>query len=58
MQFRTTHWLLAFVAVAGLIAADTADPAKVMMEAARKKEVVYGDLNGAIKQYAAIVSKT
>ena len=57
MQVRTSHWILALAAAAGLIAADSVEPARIMMEAARKKEVVDGDLNGAIKQYAAIVSK-
>jgi Tol biopolymer transport system component len=57
MQLRTGYWVLAFVAVAGLIAADSTDSANVMMEAAHKKEVVDGDLNGAIKQYRAIVAK-
>ena len=57
MQLRTGYWMLAFVTVAGLIAADGADSANVMMEAAHKKEVVDGDLNGAIKQYRAILAK-
>jgi dipeptidyl aminopeptidase/acylaminoacyl peptidase len=38
-------------------AAQKADPAKVAMEAAKKKEVIDGDLNAAIKQYKEIVSK-
>src|SRR5690348_16859708 len=57
MKFRSKQWLLALVAAAGLIAADRSDPAKVMMEAARKKEVVDGDLNGAIQEYGAIAVK-
>ena len=32
------------------------DPAAVMLEAARQKEIVEGDLNAAIKQYLAIAS--
>jgi Tol biopolymer transport system component len=56
MQLRKPHWILALVTAAGLIAADS-DAAKVMMEAARKKEVVDGDLNGAIREYSAIVAK-
>src|SRR6478672_9727255 len=57
MQLSTGHLMLAFVAVAGLIAADSTDPANVMMEAAHKKEVVDGDLNGAIRQYRVILAK-
>jgi Tol biopolymer transport system component len=48
--------MLALVTAAALMAADS-EPARVMMEAARKKEVVDGDLHGAIKQYSAIVAK-
>jgi Tol biopolymer transport system component len=48
--------MLALVTAVALLAADS-EPAKLMMEAARKKEVVDGDLNGAIQQYSAIVSK-
>jgi Tol biopolymer transport system component len=57
MQLRTTFWILAFTTAAGLIAADSVDSPKIMLEAAHKKELVDGDLNGAIKQYAAIVAK-
>ena len=57
MKLRTGYWVLAFVTVAGLIAAEGTDSANVMMEAAHKKEVVDGDLNGATKQYRAIVAK-
>lgn len=57
MHLHTTYWVLAFTTAAGLIAADSAQPANVMLEAAHKKEVVDGDLNAAIKQYSAIVAK-
>lgn len=57
MKFRAMYVILTLAAAACLIAADSSDSAKVMMEAARKKEVVDGDLNGAIKQYAAIAAK-
>lgn len=49
MRFRWKYAILALAAAIGLIAADSSDSAKVMMEAAQKKEVVDGDLNGAIK---------
>jgi Tol biopolymer transport system component len=48
-----TRMLLALL-IAIPIAAQNAE---TMMQAAGKKEVVDGDLNGAIKQYAAIVSR-
>ncbi len=55
MRVRRACFLVALIAAA-LVAAES-EPAKVMMEAARKKEVVDGDLNGAIRQYSAIVAK-
>src|SRR5262245_21714877 len=55
MPFRRT--ILAIGLAAGLMAADSTDPAKVLMEAARKKEVVDGDLSGAIQQYKAVVAR-
>jgi Tol biopolymer transport system component len=39
-----------------LVRAQTSDSAAVMLEAARQKETLDGDLRGAIKQYEAIVS--
>src|SRR5262245_34603115 len=38
-------------------AAQKSEPAKQMLEAAKKKEIVDGDLNAAIQQYKAIVDK-
>ncbi len=40
-----------------LLAAAQTGPAKVMFEAAKKKEVVDGDLNAAIQQYRAVAAK-
>lgn len=57
MKHRGTGWLLALAAAATLAASDATTEAKIMMEAARKKEVVDGDLNGAIKQYSEIVAR-
>jgi Tol biopolymer transport system component len=45
------------IAAVTLLAAEKIDPAQVMFEAAKKKEVVDGDLNTAIQQYKAIASK-
>ena len=49
--------ILVLLATITLLAAAQSDPAKVMMEAAKKKEVVDGDINGAIQEYKAIVAK-
>jgi hypothetical protein len=48
---------LALVTTITLHAAQKSDSAKVMFEAAKKKELVDGDLNGAIQQYKSVVSK-
>jgi Tol biopolymer transport system component len=56
MKLRRTNFLLVLIAAAALATAES-DSAKVMMEAARKKEVVDGDLNGAIREYRAIVAE-
>jgi len=45
------------LATAGWAAAQTAGRAEVLLEAAQKKELVSGDLNGAIRQYREIVAK-
>ena len=50
------HWTAAIL-MAVPLAAQKPEAAETMMQAAGKKEVVDGDLNGAIKQYAAIVSR-
>ena len=49
--------ILALVAAITINAAQGSDPAKVMFEAAKKKELVDGNLNAAIQQYKSIVSK-
>lgn len=49
--------VLAAMAATSTLAADKPDQAQVLMEAARKKEVVDGDLRGAIEQYKTIASK-
>ena len=48
--------LTAITAIA-LAMAQKPDPAQVLLEAAKKKEVVDGDLKAAIKQYGDIVAK-
>lgn len=53
MQLRFRHLILTAVAALGLVAAEH-DSARVLMEAAKKKEVVDGDLKAAIKQYGDI----
>jgi Tol biopolymer transport system component len=61
MRLRTK--LLAVLAASALVAtitihgAQKTDSAKVMLEAAKKKELVDGDLKAAIQQYRAIVDK-
>lgn len=49
--------ILVLLTTITLLAAAQTDPAKVMMEAAKKKEVVDGDINAAIQEYKAIVAK-
>ncbi len=57
MKSRPTHLILALVAAVTLVSAAQNDAARTMLEAARKAEVVDGDLKGAIRQYSAIVDK-
>lgn len=57
MKFRPTLLILALVAVAVTLVAAQNDAARTMLQAARKMDVVDGDLKGAIKQYGAIVDK-
>src|SRR5579863_7065324 len=57
---RCTAGLLAAITVALLIApagAQRKNEADTMLEAARQKEALEGDLNGAIKAYSAVVAK-
>src|SRR5256885_1889118 len=59
MRLRTklACLILALLAAITIHAAQKSDSAKVMLEAAKKKEVVDGDLNAAIQQYKAIIDK-
>jgi len=57
MRARLTCLALAVVAAVAFVSADQSDGARTLMEAARKKEVVDGDLKGAIQQYQAIAEK-
>ena len=58
MKLRTPLLaVLALLVAITIQAAQQTNSAKVMFEAAKKKEVVDGDLNGAIQQYKEIVSK-
>jgi Tol biopolymer transport system component len=55
---RIQAWfIVALFAAIAIQGAQKSDPAKVAMEAAKKKEFVDGDLNAAIQQYKAIVLK-
>ena len=57
-NFSNKLMLASLLAFARFIcAAPSDDTANVLMQAAMKKELVDGDLNGAIKQYAEIVAK-
>lgn len=57
MKFRFICLALAIVAAVAFVSAEQNDAARTMMEAARRKEVVDGDLKGAIQQYQAIAEK-
>jgi hypothetical protein len=57
MKFRLTCLAAALVAAIAFVSAEQNDAARTMMEAARKKEVVDGDLKGAIQQYKTIAEK-
>ena len=57
MQLRPKRFVLALMTAVALLGADKADQGQVMLEAARKKEVVDGDLKAAIEQYKVIASK-
>ena len=48
--------LLAFGSASFLVA-QTPDSAEIMFEAARRMELIDGDLDAAIEQYAEIVSR-
>ena len=57
MKFRSLFLALAVVASVTWVSAGQNDAARTMMEAARKKEVVDGDLKGAIQQYKIVAEK-
>ena len=60
MRFRShirSLGALVLAAALTLLAADKPDPARVMFEAAKKKEIIDGDLKAAIEQYKTVVSK-
>jgi Tol biopolymer transport system component len=57
MRVRLTCLALAIVAAVVFVSAEQSDAARTLMEAARKKEVVDGDLKGAIQQYQTIADK-
>jgi hypothetical protein len=57
MKIRLTYVAFAFVAAIAFVSAEQSDGARTLMEAARKKEVVDGDLKAAIQQYQTIVDK-
>ena len=57
MKSRLTYLLLAIVAAVAVVAADQNDAARTLLEAARKTEVVDGDLNAAIRLYKDIADK-
>lgn len=54
MTFKLRCLVLTLVAAVAFVSAEQQDAARTMMEAARKKEVVDGDLRGAIQQYKTI----
>ena len=57
MKLLFTHLILTAVAALALAAAQQPNPAQVLLEAAKKKEVVDGDLKAAIKQYGDIAAR-
>lgn len=57
MRLQLTALMLALVTAVAVVAAGQAGSAQVALEAARKIEVVDGNLNAAITQYQAIVDK-
>jgi len=57
MKIALTSLAFAFMTAVVFVSAEQGDSARTMMEAARKKEVVDGDLKGAIQQYQTIADK-
>jgi Tol biopolymer transport system component len=56
MRCRLAHVMAAVVMATTLMAAGQSDPARVLFEAARKAEIVDGDLKVAIEQYKKVVA--
>lgn len=56
MQLRFTRFILAAITALALAAAGQPDPAQVLLEAAKKRAVVDGDLKAAIQQYGDIAA--
>jgi Tol biopolymer transport system component len=54
---RRSVWVILALAAASVAPAAQNNSARTQMEAARKAEIVDGDLRGAIRQYAAIADK-
>ena len=57
MKLRFMFLALALVAAVAFASAEQNDAARTMMEGARKKEVIDGDLKGAIQQYKTVAEK-
>jgi hypothetical protein len=57
MKFQVRHVLLALFVATSVVIADQAPTAEALLESARKKEVVDGDLTGAIRDYPTIASR-
>jgi len=57
LQQKLISLTLALLTTITLLSATQSGPAKVMFEAAKKMEVVDGDLNAAIQQYKAVVAR-
>ena len=57
MRTRFTILFVGLIAALSFAVSAQSGPAETMLEAARKKEVVDGDLNGAIKEYQEIVAR-
>lgn len=56
MRCRLAHVMTAVVMATTLMAAGQSDPARVLFEAARKAEIVDGDLKVAIEQYKKVIA--
>lgn len=57
LRAKRTSIILALLTTFTLLAAAQTGPVRVALESAKKKELVDGDLNAAIQQYKAVVSK-